>query len=326
MKSRTLIFAAAAIALAAPVAAWNGRGHMIVAAEAWAHLTPRTRADIGRLLRHNPMYATWIAGVPAANRDRVAFIQAATWPDDIKGASAGYTQDRVTGPNARRNTGYDDCNRHGYWHYKDLPFSPDGTPLQAAPAPNAETQIGLFAATLGNAGASDELKSYDLVWLEHLTGDVHQPLHATSRYVATHPGGDGGGNDVLVCAAAGCKGSPLHSLWDHALGDSENVASVIAFAASLPDPDPAAAAILSPAVWLGESFDLARTQVYQPPIGGTLGPFTLTAAYRSNAAAIAARRVALAGVRLANLIENAHLRVRGDPVRPHRCPGPAAHR
>ena len=45
-----------------------------------------------------------------------------------------------------------------------------------------KTQIVAFRKTLGDSGASDELKSYDLVWLLHLVGDVHQPLHATTRF------------------------------------------------------------------------------------------------------------------------------------------------
>lgn len=35
--------------------------------------------------------------------------------------------------------------------------------------------------TLGSL-ASDDVRSYDLVWLLHLVGDLHQPLHATSRF------------------------------------------------------------------------------------------------------------------------------------------------
>ena len=40
------------------------------------------------------------------------------------------------------------------------------------------------------AEADDDVKSYDMVWLLHLVGDVHQPLHATSRFSAASPQGD----------------------------------------------------------------------------------------------------------------------------------------
>ena len=82
---------------------------------------------------------------------------AATWPDAIKqnaqyhndGAQNG---DRPTGPEARRNTGYDDFNRHKYWHFVDQPFTQDGTPLSGAPVPdpNAQTQITAFRAVLAS--------------------------------------------------------------------------------------------------------------------------------------------------------------------------------
>jgi hypothetical protein len=320
MKSHALLLAAAAVIASAPAAAWNGRGHMIVAAKAWQHLTPRSRARAARLLRHNPMYAGWVRGVPAADRGRVAFIQAATWPDDIKSPSAGYATDRVTGPNANRNSGHDDCNEHRYWHYKDLPFSPDGTALEQPPQPNAETQITLFASTIADPNAGDELKAYDLAWLLHLVGDVHQPLHATSRYIAADPDGDGGGNDVLVCLTAGCRGSALHSFWDGAFGSSENVASVIAFAGLLPAPPAAEAAVLAPAAWMSESLALAQSEVYRAPIGNGLGPYLLTPVYRTNAQQVTSARAALAGVRLANLINRADLRVRGDRVQRRTCP------
>lgn len=36
--------------------------------------------------------------------------------------------------------------------------------------PNALTQIAAFRAVLASANSSDQLKSYDLVWLMHLVG------------------------------------------------------------------------------------------------------------------------------------------------------------
>src|SRR4051812_31303923 len=140
-QRRFLLGAALALTLAAPAAAWNGRGHMIVAARAWQGLTPASRAAVGQLLRLNPMYARWTAGVPAAKRDQIAFVRAATWPDDIKSAS-GYVNDHdQEGPDGARNIGYADCDQHRYWHFQDQPFSTDGTPTEDAAAPNAETQI-----------------------------------------------------------------------------------------------------------------------------------------------------------------------------------------
>jgi len=46
----------------------------------------------------------------------------------------------------------------------------------------------------------------------HLVGDVHQPLHATSRWTKDHPKGDKGGNTFLIKRHKSVKN--LHSLWD----------------------------------------------------------------------------------------------------------------
>jgi hypothetical protein len=78
---------------------------------------------------------------------------------------------------------------HRYWHFVDLPFSRDGTALQQTKKPNALTQIIVFQDTIASATADDDVKSYDMVWLLHLVGDVHQPLHATaSRRSGTRRG------------------------------------------------------------------------------------------------------------------------------------------
>jgi hypothetical protein len=55
--------------------------------------------------------------------------------------------------------------------------------------------------------------------------------------------------------------------------------------------------------WAAESFSLAKTSVYITPIGDGLGPYTPTADYTAAARQIAAKRVALAGARLANLLK-----------------------
>ncbi|MEA3001203.1 MAG: hypothetical protein QOK17_3036 [Sphingomonadales bacterium] len=309
-SSLWLSAAVASLALAAPAAAWNGRGHMMVAAAAWQRLDQPARDRVGDLLEISPFYASWTAGVPAGASDeekhRVAFLRAATFPDDIKSAPS-YVNDHATGAEARRNIGYKDCDQHRYWHFKDLPFSTDGTALEPPGDPNAETQIKTFAALLADPGADNALKSYDLAWLAHLVGDVHQPLHATSRFSAGLPHGDQGGNKVKVCDP-GC-GKGLHGVWDDALGNSTDPASVIAAAAALPAADSHAAAALDPDVWLAESLVLARSDVYRTPVGNGAGPFTLNAAYDSNRADTARERVALAGARLAALIEAAHLQI-----------------
>jgi hypothetical protein len=64
--------------------------------------------------------------------------------------------------------------------------------------------IPAFRAALAAHGTSGDVESYDLAWLLHLVGDVHQPLHATSRYSAAFPDGDEGGNRAKVTCSPAC--------------------------------------------------------------------------------------------------------------------------
>jgi hypothetical protein len=298
------VSAVAAIAIAissVPAQGWNSRGHMIVAAIAWDHLTAAKKRRVSQLIRLNPNYATWVNGVAAADRDRVAFMRAATWPDEIR-TQHGYTDDGITpphSPQATQNIGYTDMLLHRYWHFEDLAFSTDGTPVHEPESPNAENQIRAFTVALGAHGTSENVRSYDLVWLMHLVGDVHQPLHATARFSAATPNGDGGGNAVNVCDTS-CHS--LHSYWDGTLGPPGMPAPAeISEVAAVAVPA-AQAQISDPRSWLVESAGLSRTQVYVSPVGPGRGPFTITDDYQRNARDISKQRMALAGVRLANLL------------------------
>jgi len=274
---------------------------MMVAAIAWDNLDLVTRKRSTELVKLNPQYSSFVAEAPDDQKDKTAFVVAVTWPDLIK-STPGYKHDGERpslAPAPTQNIGYADKYQHRYWHYKDLPFSQDGTSLIEPEQPNAQTQIETFRDTLAS-DASDDVKSYDLVWLLHLVGDVHQPLHATQRFTADWPNGDRGGNDVSICDP-NC-GTPLHSLWDEAMGPNSNPQTAIAAAAKLPDPPRSDVTITDVQVWLEESFKLAKQFVYAPPIGNGTGPFHITDAYRARATEIAEQRVALAGARLGKLL------------------------
>lgn len=289
---------------AAEVSAWNDFGHMTVGAIAYDHLTPKVRTKVDALLRLNPSYREWVAGSAEHDKGKVAFIKAGTWPDTIK-IDVHYTNDgnRPTDPDAGRNIGYADKLMHRYWHFVDIPFSSDGTALADPVIPNAQTQIVAFRETLRDLGASDELRSYDLVWLLHLVGDVHQPLHASTRFTRKQPKGDKGGNDVTVCTMD-CGGK-LHRFWDELLGTSEDYKAAIAKAETLKSVDTTLAAISDEAIWIEESFLAAKQTAYAPPIGADEGPYSLNDNYRAAAQNVAERRIALAGIRLAHLLNKA---------------------
>ena len=183
------------------------------------------------------------------------------------------------------------------------PFSPDGTALVQPIPPNAQTQIAAFRTTLAQAGATDELKSYDLVWLLHLVGDVHQLLHATSRLMQDQTQGDRGGNLVQLCAKP-CK-DELHAYWDNILGTGKSPTTATKAAALLAAPDATLAAESNESQWIQESFGPAKQSVYIAPIGVGAGPFTTNSTYKTTGEMIANRQIALGGVRLANLLNAA---------------------
>jgi hypothetical protein len=300
------------VGMAAPARGWNSFGHMSVAYVAYQQLTPVTRTRVKALLKLNPYYKKkWSSMVPAGtstkDKDRMIFMIAATWPDQIKSDNTYHNDGLANGdrppndPSAGQNIGYTDRARHKYWHFVDTPFSQDGTALPAVPTPNAQERIGLLRKVLASSDP-DTLKSYDLSWLLHLVGDVHQPLHCATRVSATDADGDAGGNLVKL-SCTGCS-TELHAFWDNLLGTSSSLTRVVTSAKKLPAADATLAGKADEKDWVAESFEDAKQTVYVTPIGPGDGPFALTSTYKSKAKALAKERVALAGARLANLLNN----------------------
>jgi hypothetical protein len=294
---------------------WNESGHMAVAYVTYMRLNDATRKRVDKLIQLNPRYSIWVSRIPPGASDstkkRMLFMIAATWADEIKGDGEHFADGPEKGNippsdgTADNNIGYSDRAMHKYWHFVDLPFSTDGTPTSDPEKPNARTQIEAFRKVLQSSDATPELKSYDLVWLLHLVGDVHQPLHCSARFSQQSPKGDAGGNFVQVCNPQ-C-GLSLHSFWDGLLGPDSNPEIVTKIAQGLPAPNPFLAPKTNAVVWIDESFSIAKSSVYRSPIGPGSGPFSITTAYRANATRIARERISLAGARLARIL-NAELK------------------
>ncbi len=310
------------LVLALPAVAWGPIGHMSVAYVAYQKLRPSIKTRVRDLLKLNPDYANWDKQIPAGtspeDHDRIIFMMAATWADDIKGEPQ-YSDDGIDGGNkpggatSSQNVGYSDLLRHKYWHFVDIAFSPDGTKLSETPTPNAQTQIAAFRAALSSS-QPDELKSYDLVWLLHLVGDIHQPLHATTRITKAHTTGDAGGNFVKLF---GDVAGNLHTYWDDLPGtdckycaDKAQCANRAAvYAETLPVVSIKDARNTDAAAWVRESSELAKTHAYRDPIGTADQAYTIFPAsdYETQAYKLAQKRVALAGARLAEVL-NAELK------------------
>jgi S1/P1 Nuclease len=297
--------------LPVPACAWWDEGHMQIAYLAYKHLDPAVQDRADALLRLNPDYASWTAGAPdAISAKRYAFVHAATWADDIK-TKSDYTDehDDIDKPTAGQNIGYSDKLRHQYWHFKDTLYSPDGTPLPPPDPVDAVTQLKLMIAALpASSGASDDLRSYDLVWLLHLVGDLHQPLHAITRYTLALKNDRGGNAETLVPATG--ESIALHFYWDRMFGGFSSVAGAIFDAdekGGLAEVSTSekAAKIVDPAVWAKESFELAKIYGYAEPIGRGQEAAGLTRAYETTARTVARSQAALAAARLANVLNEA---------------------
>ena len=125
-------------------------------------------------------------------------------------------------------------------------------------------------------------------------------------------------------AAASCQSArrlaadTLHLFWDRLVGSQSGIAAPPAQTNWSTEVQSATARSggaaggrcrvwqqqMSEATWVRESFDMGKRYVYVGPIGPGAGPFTITQEYFETAKSVAEERVALAGARLANLLNH----------------------
>jgi S1/P1 Nuclease len=294
-------FVIAILTLALPAAAWNYSGHRIVAEIAYQRLTPQARLRVAEMIRRHPDFETMTKEAPLDPdaRAHYAFVWAAAWPDQILGDSRFYDPARADSQPTPLLAGFPDMMRHPTWHYYDIPISGDGTPVLQQQPPHLLTELPRLLSEL--TAVSPMQATYDLPWLVHLVGDSHQPLHATSRYLKSQPKGDAGGNFVFVQG-----GSTLHSLWDNAAAPRDlSYEDVVRYAREITTDYPSQElGSLDPHDWMNESFELDRSTVYTFGLetGSKDHPLILPLAYEEKAKSVARQRVALAGYRLAAVL------------------------
>jgi len=200
--------------------AWDAAGHRQIADIAWTKLTPRTKREVSLILMGgDPRYR------PTSNKDadtRDAFRKAAIFADAIKTDRETDYESIVSDMNARffKDGPPDRTDREGdrckTWHYYD-------TPLRDTEHHAVRPSNGLRALTLAREQLEDIEQAADkdrrmqcwwLYWVEHLTGDLHQPLHCACSY-EFQPDGDAGGN-LFYIEDPDHPGSRarLHAFWD----------------------------------------------------------------------------------------------------------------
>ena len=297
-----LLAASFSICLAITPAAsgWNATGHRLIAAIAYDRLTPEARARVDDLIRRHPDYEKIflhdVESTDPAVRARAAFMAAAVWPDQIKGDPRFYDETHSDAVPTPLLPGFPDMGRHGTWHYYDTPYTPDGAEAERQKPPHALSELSriipLMRIKEGNP-------VYVLPWLEHIEGDVHQPLHCVSRFLKSQPKGDAGGNFVYIGTGN------LHSLWDGAAGSDLSAAYAEKYIAEALAAYPMPAQIeKDPEKWIAEGFQLAVNNVYTFGLetGTRDHPLAVPPGYQEHAQQVARQRIAIAGYRLAAVL------------------------
>jgi hypothetical protein len=249
---------------------WNASGHRLIALIAYHHLSPHARQVCNR----------YDHALDRVYR-RQTFISAATWLDSLR---------------------YQNQSWLGQKHYINMPFSWDGTELLQPAASNAVSAIREASKLLQNPHRSDFDKGFSLRILLHVTGDIHQPLHAVSQFSVKHPKGDGGGN--LFSLPSNAIASNLHAYWDKGGGflnnsPNHNSSWLKEKARSIEQRWPChlEKMELDPQLWARQSFQLAVNKAYSLKPGRKP-----SIQYQKMTKAISERQIALAGCRLAALL------------------------
>jgi hypothetical protein len=290
---RGLLVALALLVFSPLAEAWNATGHRLVATIAWLKLEPKAREEVALLLRAHPDYERWRGRAGKGDVDARAFVAASTWADEIRKDPRFFDAGREQATPLL--AGFPDMERHRDWHFVNWPLSAGA---RSAPLGGTlDQQIPMLAKLLVRREEQESTRAYALVWLIHLVGDAHQPLHASLRVESGHD------DEALIVVnrfASGRQRSTLHAFWDDLPGPSGlrgaplDAAARALIAAHAPPPAGATSD-----EWLDESWRLARDEAYPP---GTDNPVTIDAAFYEKSVRIAERRVAAAGYRLAALL------------------------
>ena len=285
--------------------AWNAKGHWITAYVAYKNLTPVARSRVDKLLRIHPDYARWrvraLPGTPSGSiilssaTNLAIFIQASTWADEIKGDIRFYNDGDKPTPLL---PGYVSMERRSDWHFIQVPISVDGVAIPAMTGVSLLDTLQKMVAELSTG--SDMARAYNLPWLIHIVGDLHQPLHCVTRFSLAHgaPLGDLGGNAFKV--RDGSQTTNLHLYWDNLPPDSFTEKNVSTWMNTY---NPGKDLSLNPRTWVDEGITLAKDFVYTvgPDRPGQPPP-AMKSSYKSKAKDKAKERLVVAGFRLAKIL------------------------
>jgi hypothetical protein len=323
IRPRLGLFVLATVALDCErLFAWDLFGHHVVGAIAWENMDEATRRAASDLLLQAPEDSDLPALLPLdprpfSARGREHFVTAAGWADLVR--------DEVW---SERKERYD----HPTWHFVNRFWTPTASGPKRLPEKGT---LGELVVRLGESrtrvqdlslAASD--RAIALAWILHLAGDIHQPLHSSGRVTARDPEGDRGGNDFLL---DDLESPNLHALWDMILSRSRRQRysesyfhRVDRVAREIETLHPEES--LEPDLknrsfedWSEAGAAIAMKSAYPDHLSRDGAP---PPSYEADVFASAARQVALAGHRLARLIEDSFKAGSESPpdLPPHEVP------
>jgi hypothetical protein len=154
--------------------AWGNKGHSLVAEVAFRYTNDNSRQNVLKYL------------------DGMSIVDASVWMDKMKG-----------------NQSFNFMQPYHYVNFKI------GETVSEPSGDNIIKQINLTLKELDHIDSltNDEIRT-SLLYLFHLIGDLHQPLHTGYK-------DDKGGNSVQVSFLG--KGSNIHSVWDTAIIENKKL-------------------------------------------------------------------------------------------------------
>jgi hypothetical protein len=299
--TRLIVILALLLTAHADALAWHDTGHMVVAQVAYLRLTPAAKARVDALLLtpqgKRPLISIGVGYyTPEVCERTYDPVQIAVWMDDMRGDSLN--------------------DSYAPWHY--INFNPffDGIPERTDVGPEPEnvlSRINWAVNMLRKGTGSNKTDAETLGFLIHMVGDVHQPLHAATRYSAANRNGDAGGNLFKIQMPPEAHVTNLHAFWDAAAGtfgfndpkrplDQAGKDRMVAIAQEVmkqyPDTSVPEWKNLDPHEWVVESNTLARQVAYKNITEGG----TPSQAYTDAAQQLSRKRLALGGYRLAGVL------------------------
>ncbi len=295
---------------AMPASAWDDTGHKITAYIAWQRMTPEVRERVLKILLAAPedssigMYYMPYGSQNVDARKRDFFMFMATWADVIRDRSFDVRYKKY---------------HHSNWHYDDQFWTSKDGKIEYLKAPDdggqALTRIAEYVKMIGG-NAKDADKALAIAWLEHLVGDIHQPLHSSARVTDTEPKGDQGGNlfSLTPKDTPRDKQENLHWFWDSIvvrnIPNTKDVCDIDfleplakGFMKKYPFEQMRGRLALSdPAVWAKESLTLAQNDVFSADLKRWEMP---SDKYKKKGLKIAEERLTLAGYRMGEIFNQA---------------------